>query len=92
MEFKISDDELREMARIESESGCDVEAGFDWGASAGAYLSATPSYIDREKLLVLLHESLSALLDTDEIDAIATELHNHAKTLVAAKLQATETA
>jgi hypothetical protein len=92
MAFEISQDELLEMARIEEEAGCDVEAGFDWGRSAAAYLISAQSYIDREKLLALLRESLSALLDTEEIDAIATKLQNHTKDLVIERLQSAESA
>lgn len=38
MAFKMSPKELLELARLEEEAGCNVEAGFDWGAKAGAYL------------------------------------------------------
>ena len=38
MAFKMSPKELLELARLEEEVGCDVEAGFDWGAKAGDYL------------------------------------------------------
>jgi len=92
MTFKISPEDLREMARIEEEAGCDIEAGFDWGRSAGAYIASSSSYIDRKKLLALLQEELSTLLDAEEIDAIATDLQNRAKALVLEKLQSAESA
>jgi hypothetical protein len=92
MTFEISQEELLEMARIEEESGCDVEAGFDWGPNADAYLVNSHSYLDRAKLLALLREDLSALLDAEDIDAIATELQNHTKDLVIEKLQSAESA
>ena len=38
MVFKMSPKELLELARLEEEAGCDVEAGFGWGAKAGDYL------------------------------------------------------
>jgi hypothetical protein len=90
MAFEISQDELLDMARIEAEAGCDVEAGFDWGRNADAYLVSAESYLDHAKLLALLREGLSSLLDAEEIDAIATELQHHTKELVIAKLQPTE--
>lgn len=31
MAFKIDPEELKEIARLEEESGCDVEAGLNWG-------------------------------------------------------------
>jgi hypothetical protein len=31
MEFRITEAEAREMARLEEESGCDISAGPDWG-------------------------------------------------------------
>jgi len=43
MPFEISPEEWREMARIEEDAGCDVEAGLDWGQLAGAYLAAMES-------------------------------------------------
>jgi hypothetical protein len=92
MAFEISQDELLEMARIEEEAGCDVEAGFDWGSNADTYLVSAESYLDRAKLLALLREGLSSLLDAEEIDAIATELQNHTKDLVIEKLQSAESA
>jgi hypothetical protein len=92
MAFEISQDELLEMARIEVESGCDVEAGCDWGRNGDAYLVSAESYLDHAKLLVLLREGLSSLLDAEEIDEIATELQNHTKDLVIEKLQSAESA
>jgi hypothetical protein len=38
MAFKISPKELLELARLEEEAGCNVEAGFDWGAEVRDYL------------------------------------------------------
>lgn len=35
MPFEISPEEWREMARLEEDAGCDVEAGLDWGSAAG---------------------------------------------------------
>jgi len=61
------------MARIEEEAGCDVEAGFDWGHNADAYLVSAESYLDRAKLLALLREGLSSLLDAEEIDAMVKD-------------------
>lgn len=92
MAFQISQDELLEMACIEAEAGCDVEAGFDWGRNAAAYLVNAESYLDRAKLLALLQEGLSAWLDAEEIDAIATELQTRTKDLVIEKLQSAESA
>jgi len=43
MPFEISPEEWREMARIEEDAGCDVEAGLDWETLAGAYLAAMES-------------------------------------------------
>jgi hypothetical protein len=31
MEFRITEAEAREMARLEEECGCDISAGPDWG-------------------------------------------------------------
>lgn len=46
MPFEISPEELWEMAWLEEEAGWDREAGFDWGAKAGEYLSRIPAKVE----------------------------------------------
>lgn len=92
MTFEISQERLKELAKIEAETGCDVEAGLNLGAHAGEYLASVKSYIDRDRLLIVLNEGLSQLLAPEDIEAIANELQIHTETLVTEKLQATKSA
>lgn len=92
MTFKIDPEHLRELAKIEEESNCDIEAGFDWGRSAGDYLASTKSYLDRQKLLAILRESLNDVLEPEDIEAIATDLQNRTQDLVTEKLQSAQSA
>ncbi len=87
MTFKIDREQLRELAAIEAESGCDITAGLDWGSHTATYLRCSGRYLDREKLLLLLQEELGNLLTPEDIEAIAIELHNRTQDLVTAKLQ-----
>lgn len=92
MTFKISQERLKELAKIEAEIGCDVEAGLNLGTHAGEYLASVKNYVDRDSLLTVLNEGLSQLLSPEDIEAIANELQIHTETLVTEKLQATKSA
>lgn len=48
MPFEIGPEELRAMARLEEEAGCDVEAGLAWGADAGEYLKRMPARVEHQ--------------------------------------------
>lgn len=46
MPFEIGPEEWREMARLEKEAGCDVEAGLAWGADAEESLKRMPARVE----------------------------------------------
>ena len=92
MTFRIDPERLQELARLEEEAGCDIEAGLDLGRSAGVYLASAKSYIDRGKLLSVLQEGLGNVLSSEEIEAIAADLQYRTQNLVKEKLQSTQSA
>lgn len=65
MEFKITEAEAREFARQEAAAGCDLGAGFDWGASLGTFLASANSYVDHEQLVELLCDRLGTVLSQE---------------------------
>jgi len=83
---------LREAAQLEQEAGCDIGAGFDWGASLGTYVAASKSFIDHVKLMAVLQESLGNLLDQEAIEEIANIVQDKARDRVIEKWQSSESA
>ncbi|MEB3292532.1 MAG: hypothetical protein VKJ24_05180 [Synechococcales bacterium] len=56
MEFKISEAQVRAMARLEQEAGCDISAGSDYGIHLGNVMAMALHQVDREKLIELLYD------------------------------------
>jgi hypothetical protein len=64
MEFRITEAEAREMARLEEECGCDINAGSDWGIHLDKVMelalhpidSAEPTLCDRSKSIDVKYE------------------------------------
>jgi hypothetical protein len=80
MEFKITEAEAREMAKLEEESGCDISAGPDWGIHLDKVMglavhpgdSAEPTLRERNKFIDLLSEQFGSVMSSDEIEEVAT--------------------
>ena len=51
MEFRITEAEAREMARLEEECGCDITAGPDWGIHLDKIMELALHPIDKPTLL-----------------------------------------
>jgi hypothetical protein len=51
MEFRITEAEAREMARLEEECGCDVTAGPDWGIHLDKIMELALHPIDKPTLV-----------------------------------------
>jgi hypothetical protein len=51
MEFRITEAEAREMARLEEESGCDITAGTDWGIHLDKIMELALRPIDKPTLV-----------------------------------------
>ena len=70
--FKIDESRIWELVKIEEEVNCDIGAGSDLDKpNVGAV-----SYVDRSKLIALLKDDLSAVLRSEDIEAIAAELQD----------------
>lgn len=92
MTFKLDRQRLQQLAAVEEQADCDVEAGFELGQDAGAYIANVQKYVNQKKLIGMLKEELSELLSSEDIAAIATELQARTEILVAEKLQSIESA
>jgi hypothetical protein len=87
MEFKITKEEAREFAQLEKSAGCDIGAGFDWGASLGVFLASTNSYVDYEKLVELLRDRLGTVLSQEEIEDAARSFQEQLRDRIVEKYQ-----
>ena len=92
MEFKVTEAEARAFARQESAAGCDVGAGFDWGASLGAFLASANSSVDHEKLVELLRDRLGTVLSQAEIEDAACSFQAQLRERVIEKYQSSKSA
>lgn len=92
MEFKITEEEAREFAQLEEAAGCDIGAGFDWGASLGTFLASANSYVDHEKLVELLRDRLGTVLSQEEIEDAARSFQAQLHDRVVEKYQAPKSA
>ena len=92
MEFKITEAEAREFARQEAAAGCDVGAGFDWGASLGTFLASAHSSVDHEKLVELLRDRLGTVLSQEEIEDADRRVQVQLRDRVIEKYQASKSA
>ncbi|UBF27460.1 hypothetical protein K9N68_05805 [Kovacikia minuta CCNUW1] len=92
MEFKITEAEAQEFAYLEESAGCDVGAGFDWGAGLGSFLASANSYVDHEKLLELLRDRLGSLLSQEEIKDAARSFQEQGRDRVVEKYQSPKSA
>lgn len=79
MEFKITEAEAREMAKLEEESGCDISAGPDWGIHLDKVMalglhpgnSAESTLREQNKFIDLLNEQFGSVLSIEEIEEVA---------------------
>lgn len=92
MEFKVTEDEARAFAQLEAAAGCDVGAGFDWGASLGKFLASANSYVDHEKLVELLRDRLGTVLSQEEIEDAARSFQVQLRDRVMEKYQSPKSA
>jgi hypothetical protein len=87
MEFKITEAEAREFARLEETAGCDVGAGFDGGQGLGQFLASTDRYVDHDRLVALLHDRLGTVLSPAEIEEAAQTIQRQLRDRVVEKYQ-----
>lgn len=92
MSFEFDEKWLKNAIQIEDEANCDFQAGLDLGQNADTYISEAKSYINYEKLLVILRESLGTIFQTDELELLASELQGRTRERVIQKLQTRKSA
>ena len=69
MDFRITEAEAREMARLEEESGCDISAGPDWGIhldkvmELALYPIDKPTFIEGDSVSVSAAVKVEANID-----------------------------
>ena len=72
MEFTISEEEAREMARFEEQVSCNLSAGPDYGIHLGKVMAMTLHQVDRTKFVELLYYQLGNVLSREEIEDVAS--------------------
>jgi len=87
MDFRLDEADIRALAQIEEEVGCDISAGADWGARLGDYLAIRQKPIDQEKLVAVLQEGLGEVLSAEEVEAIANDIQEQVRQQVLVRLQ-----
>jgi hypothetical protein len=94
MEFKITEAEVREMAKFEEEAGCDISAGADWGMNLDRVIelaldrsdSAEPMLRNRVKFIDLLSEQFGDMLSVEEIEEVAASFQMQIQERLASKV------
>jgi protein-L-isoaspartate O-methyltransferase len=86
MEFRISEEEARAMARFEEEVGCDPIAGPDYGVHLDQVMALGMRRVGYEDLVALLAERAGDVLSTEEIEAIAWRAEAQIHELVVRKV------
>jgi hypothetical protein len=71
MEFKITEAEAREMARLEEESGGDIGAGPDWGIHLDKVMELALYPGTHKKFIDLLNEQFGNVMSSEEIEKVA---------------------
>jgi hypothetical protein len=58
MEFKITEAEARQMAKLEEEPGCDLSAGADWGIHLDKVLELALNRVDSAEQMLREQENI----------------------------------
>jgi hypothetical protein len=85
--FEFDEKWLKNAIQIEDEANCDIQAGLDLAQKADTYISEAKSYINYEKLMVILEESLGTIFQADELELLASDLQSRTRERVIQKLQ-----
>jgi hypothetical protein len=86
MEFKISEAEAREMAKLEEESGCDITAGPDWGIYLDKVMALALYPTEHNKFIDLLNEQFGHVMSSDEIEEVAASFQMQIRERLAHKI------
>lgn len=98
MKFTVTEEEAREMAQFEEETGCDISAGADWGIHLDKVLelalhqsSSVPQKL-RVQLVELLSEQLGKVLSSEEVEELVAGFQVQVQKKVSEKLTSQESA
>jgi hypothetical protein len=94
MDFKITEAEVRKMAKLEEEAGCDISAGAGWGIHFDRMMelaldrseSAEPMLRNRMKFIDLLSEQFGDMLSGEEIEEVAASFQMQIQERLASKV------
>lgn len=86
MEFKVTEEEAREMARFEAETNCDISAGPDWGIHLDKVIELALHQVNPSQLVDLVHGQLGNVLSIEEVEDLVANFQAQAQAKVAAKL------
>jgi hypothetical protein len=86
MGFKITEAQARSMARFESEAGCDISAGPDYGVHLGQVMALALHPVDRAKFVDLLCDQFGTVLSSEEIEEVASSFQIQLQERIAKKL------
>jgi hypothetical protein len=92
MAFKITEAQARSMARFESEAGCEISAGPDYGIHLGEVMALALHPVDREKFVDLLCDEFGTVLSAEEIEEVASSFQMQVQERIAKKLLPQQTA
>ncbi|MFM2432424.1 MAG: hypothetical protein RLZZ511_3638 [Cyanobacteriota bacterium] len=94
MEFKITEEEARAMARFEEEVGCNLSAGPDYGVHLGKVMALALQQVevDREKFIELLSQQLGNVLSKEEIEEMTASFQAQIQERVAGKVASQKSA
>jgi hypothetical protein len=95
MEFKITEAEAHEMAKLEEECGCDVSAGPDWGSNLDRVMAlglhpndaTEPMLREHNKFIDLLNEQFGNVMSSDEIEEVAASFQMQIQERLANKVK-----
>jgi hypothetical protein len=86
MRFQITEEEAREMARLEEECGCDISAGPDWGIHLDKVMELALHPGSHNKFIDLLNEQFGNIMSSDEIEEVAASFQMQIQERLAGKV------
>jgi hypothetical protein len=86
MRFQITEEEAREMARLEEECGCDISAGPDWGIHLDKVMELALHSGSHNKFIDLLNEQFGNVMSSEEIEEMAASFQMQIQERLAGKV------
>jgi hypothetical protein len=86
MRFQITEEEAREMAKLEEECGCDISAGPDWGIHLDKVMELALHPGSHNKFIDLLNEQFGNVMSSEEIEEVAASFQMQIQERLAGKV------